>query len=218
MKVEVGLIRVLTVKDDELLNSHGRLIESYFPDLKVISRCIDAQPRGIYSEETEKTAIPKIVKLGREMENVSAIIVSCAADPGVKELRKIKDMPVIGAGSSSASLSLSFGSKIGTLGITESTPPIMKEILGEHLVAEVKPEGVETTLDLMTDEGKKDAISAVKYLRKREVDVIALACTGYSTIAQDLEKAAGIPVIDAVVAAGLFTWYFTKGYDHENKR
>ena len=64
----------------------------------------------------------------------------------------------------------------------------------------------------MTGEGKRSAIRAGEYLRKRDADVIILSCTGYSTIglAEYLEKAVGIPVIDAVVAAGLFTWYFVK--------
>jgi len=45
------------------------------------------------------------------------------------------------------------------------------------------------------------------------LEVIALACTGYSTIgiANDLEKEVGIPVLDAVIAAGLFAWHFTRG-------
>ncbi len=212
MKTNVGLIRVLTLKDEELLNSHGRLIEMHFPNLEVISQCIGNQPEGIYNEETEQIAIPKIIELGREMvkERNRAIIVSCTDDPGVAELRRVVDVPVIGAGSSAASLSLSCGSRIGTLGITEKTPRIMKEILGKHIVAESKPEGVKTSLDLMTEEGKRNAIRAGDDLRKRGVEVITLSCTGYSTIglAECLEKVVGIPVIDAVVAAGLFTWYF----------
>ncbi len=212
MKINVGLIRVLTLKDGELLNSHGRLIEMHFPNMEVISQCIDDQPEGIYNEETEQIAIPKIIELGREMvkERNRAIIVSCTDDPGIAELRRILDVPVIGAGSSAASLSLSFGSRIGTLDITEKLPSIIRDILGKHIVAESKPEGVKTSLDLMTEEGKRNAIRAGDDLRKRGVEVITLSCTGYSTIglAECLEKVVGIPVIDAVVAAGLFTWYF----------
>ena len=213
MKTHVGLIRVLTVKDRELLNSHGRLIEATFPDLRVISRCIEDQPQGIYDSETKRMAIPKIIELGKEMgkENIRALIVSCADDPGVCKLRRVFDIPVIGAGSSAACLSLSLGFRIGSLGITENAPQIMKEILDTHLVAETRPKGIRTSLDLTTERGKRNTIKAAEYLRTQGADVIALACTGYSTIsiAKDLEKTVGLPVIDAVVAAGLFTWYFT---------
>jgi allantoin racemase len=215
MKTTVGLIRVLTTRDENLLEAHGRLLESRFPELKVESRCIDGQPRGIYDEETSALALPKILKVGEEMqqEGVKAIIVSCADDPGVEEMRDIIQIPVVGAGSSSACLALSCGGRVGTLGIRESAPRVMKDILGKHLVAETRPEGVKTTLDLMTSVGKKNALSAVEYLRKTGAEIIALACTGYATIgiARNLERAAGIPVIDAVEAAGLFAWHFTRG-------
>ncbi|MFQ8842806.1 MAG: hypothetical protein ACLR8P_19845 [Clostridium fessum] len=43
---KVGLIRVLTTEDEELLQLHGKLIESYFPMFQVVSRCIPEQPMG----------------------------------------------------------------------------------------------------------------------------------------------------------------------------
>jgi allantoin racemase len=215
MKTRIGLIRVLTTEDENLLNAHGRLLESHFPELQVESRCINDQPKGIYDEESSALALPKILELGKEMERegVKAIIVSCADDPGVGELRKIVTIPVVGAGSSCASVSLSCGGKIGTLGIRERAPRIMRDILGDHLVSQTRPEGVKTTLDLLTGEGRENAISAAEHLRKTGAEVIALACTGYTTIgiARDLEGAVGIPVIDPVEATGLFAWHLTRG-------
>lgn len=214
MKVKVGLIRVVTLQDPELLDSHGHLLESRFPDLIVESRCIQDQPKGIYNRETCVAAIPKILKLGQEMEQdgVSAIIVSCAEDPGVRELRTHVSIPVIGAGTSCACLALSFGTRIGTVGLIEHAPRVMKEILGDHLIVEAHPKGVTTTVDLLTDEGKRNALATITQLREKGVDIIALACTGFSTIrlARELEQAAGLPVIDAIEAAGLFTWHFTR--------
>lgn len=213
-RVKIGLIRVISFEDKGLVELHGKLIEKYFPGLQVISKCIEDQSKGIYNEETEKIAIPKVVELGlniKEEEKVKAIIISCAADPGVKELRGLLKIPIIGAGSSVATLSLSYGDKIGALGITEQVPLIVREILGKHLVAETKPEGIKTTLDLMNSEGKEKALKSIKYLKEKGAEVVALACTGYSTvgIARDLEKEVGIPVLDAVIASGLFAWHFT---------
>ena len=214
MKTRIGLIRVLTTKDEKMLKAHGRLLEACFPQFQVESRCIDDQPKGIYDEKTSAIALPKIVTLGKELERegVEALIVSCADDPGVGELRNIVKIPVVGAGSSSACCALSRGARIGTLGIREGAPRVMKEILGRHLVGETRPEGVKTTLDLLTNQGRENAHSAVEYLRNKGAEVIALACTGYATIgiARDLERAAGIPVIDAVEAAGLFGWHLTR--------
>lgn len=215
-KIKIGLIRALTLEDPRLLEHHGKLIENNIPSLKVISKCIKNQPNGIYNEETEKLAIPKIIELGQkfveEEENIKAIIISGAFDPGVKELRTMLNIPVIGAGSSVAALSLSYGKKVGTLGITEQAPSVMREILGKKLIAEMKVDSVKNTLDLMTAEGKENTLRAARHLEGKGAQIIALACTGFSTagIVSDLEKEVRIPIIDAVVAAGFFTWYFVR--------
>ncbi len=214
MSYSIGLIRVVTLTREDLLNIHGKIIEEMFPELRVISRCIWDQPKGIYDRESEEIAKPKILKLAKEFEEsgVEAVIVSCAADPAVDEARKMLKIPVIGAGSAAAGLALTYGKRIGVLNLTEETPEVIKRILGEHLVAEDKPIGVKNTLDLMTEWGKRAAEEALKRLLKRNVDVIVLGCTGYSTIgfAKIAEEISGIPVIDPVIASGVATLYILK--------
>lgn len=211
-RYKVGLIRVLTIHDEELLNAHGMIIERAFPELEVISKCIEDQPRGIYDEETERIAKPKILKLVKELEesgNVEAIIISCAADPAVEEARETSRIPIIGAGSSAASMALALGRKIGVLNLTERTPRVFKEILKDSLVAEEGPEGVKNTLDLLTDWGKESALRAAMRLKEKGAQAIVFACTGYSTIgfAPLLERLIGVPVIDAVLASGAVALY-----------
>ena len=50
-------------------------------------------------------------------EGCQAIIISCAGDPGVPEARQAVPIPVIGAGSSTAALSLFFGSHPAVWGL-----------------------------------------------------------------------------------------------------
>jgi Asp/Glu/hydantoin racemase len=211
--VRIGIIRVLTTQDERLLNAHGRLIERYFPQFKTLSRCIPDQPEGIHDDCTKKIAVPKVVKLGREMEkeDVKALVISCADDPGLDELRKIVKIPVIGAGSAAASLALSLGDRIGVLTLTEGTPEAVRKILGRSLLAEAKPEGVTTTLDLLKEERRAQLVSAAKELKRKGAGVILLSCTGYATIGivQELKRTLGVPVIDPVLAAGMAAWYAT---------
>ena len=56
------------------------------------------------------------------------------------------------------------------------------------------------TRDLNTPAGQHAAITTARRLREEGAAVIALACTGFSTIglAPQLERAAGIPVLDPV--------------------
>ena len=46
-------------------------------------------------------------------------------------------------------------------------------------------------------------------LKEQGAEVIALACTGLATIgiAKDLEKETGLPVIDPVMAEGMFAYF-----------
>jgi len=211
--VKVGIVRVLTTQDERLLNAHGRLIEGHFPQFETISRCIEDQPEGIHDDRTSEIAVPKVVKLGRELESegVGALIISCADDPGVDQLRNIVKIPVIGAGSAAASLALSLGGKVGVLIISDRTPDVIKKALGRSFLAEARPKGVATTLDLLREKESAHLFSAAEELKKKGADVVLLACTGYATIgiAKELRRRLGIPVVDPVLASALATWYVT---------
>ena len=212
----MGLIRVLSTDDPDILNRHGRLLEALLPDLRVISRCIEGHPKGLWSEDEERQAVPKIVGLGQEMERnegVDVLFVSCAADPGVPELREIVSAPVIGAGSASASVALSLGRPVGALSITDWNLPPVAEVLGKALVGWEKPTHVQTTLDLMSEEGREEIIQAGQRLIEKGAGVILLACTGFSTVrlAPFLEDHLRVPVIDPVLSGGLIAYYATVG-------
>ncbi len=211
--VRIGIVRVLTTQDERLLNAHGRLIESHFPQFETISRCIEDQPEGIHDDRTREIAIPKVVKLGSELESegVSALIISCADDPGVDQLRNRVRVPVIGAGSASASLALSLGNKIGVLIISDRTPDVIRKTLARSFLAEARPKGVATTLDLLREEERAHLFSAAEELKRKGADAILLACTGYATIgvAKELAKRLGMPVVDPVLASALATYYVT---------
>ncbi|MCM3032266.1 aspartate/glutamate racemase family protein [Niallia sp. MER 6] len=206
----IGVIRVFTAKDPEVVNSHGNKINSLY-GIPVINRCIPEQPQGIHDAATELAAVPKIVALGIEMEEEGAelIVISCAADPGIKELREAVSIPVIGAGSAAALTALAIGKPVGIIGITEKPPIVMEEILGEKLVAYLVPEGVANTTDLMKPEGKEKGRQAVLTLLEQGAETIVFACTGFTTIglADMLRKDMNIPIIDAVEAEGLISAY-----------
>ena len=208
-KFKVGLIRVLTTEDEEVLSAHGKQIMSYFPELQVETKCIPDQYEGIHSPELGELAIPKIVKTAQSFTDVDMIIVSCADDPGVAEIRKVlSDIPVTGGGETTVALALKYGSKIGVLGITDYAPQAYRRMIPDQMILG-RPEGVHSTLDLMTPEGKESVLKLGLKLKEHGAEVIALACTGLATIgiAKDLENETGLPVIDPVMAEGLFAYF-----------
>lgn len=210
-RYRVGLIRVLTTEDPELLGLHGKLLEQYFPMLEVESRCIPHQPEGIHDDATMALGAPKVVALAREMwqEGFEAIVVSCAGDPGVEQARREVPIPVVGAGESTAALSLFYGSRPAVLGITADVPAGFQRTLGPALVSSDRGDGVESVLDLMTAQGCAATSEAAKRQKAMGADVIALSCTGMSTIriAPELERELGIPVLDPVMCEGLMVLF-----------
>ncbi len=209
-KIKIGLIRVITTSDEKILSAHAQLLVNHFHNFCIETKCIPDQPEGIHDVETEATAIPKIIKLAKEFEDkgCDAILVSCAADPGVEECRKLLRIPVIGAGSACALVAYGLGNRIGVLGITDEIPLAMASILRDKLCCRIKPKGVTTTLDLLQKD-KQNVLDAADYLKEKGCDVIALGCTGMSTIniREDIEKNVGVRVVDPVLASGLLLNY-----------
>lgn len=200
----LAVIRVFSTTDPELLSAHSRLIQSRF-GLETVTYCIPDQPFGIHDDASEAQAVPKIVTLARqaEAEGAKAIFVSCAADPGVAECRENVSIPVLGAGSSAAAISLAVGRRVGVLNLNGPTPPRMERLLGDRLTACVSPENVANTTDLLTPAGRQAALAAAKKLTA-QADVIVFACTGFTTIglAPALRSSIHVPIIDAVEAGG----------------
>lgn len=208
-KFKIGLIRVLTTEDENVLSAHGKQIMNYFPELDVETKCIPDQYEGIHSPELLDEAVPKIVETAKTFKDVDMIIVSCADDPGVKEIREaLPGIPVTGGGETTVALSLKYGQTIGVLGITDYAPQAYLRMVPNQIIIG-RPEGVHSTLDLMTPEGRKSVIEMGFKLKAKGAEVIALACTGLATIgiASELEKETGLPVIDPVLAEGLFAYF-----------
>jgi allantoin racemase len=200
----LAVIRVFTTDDPVVLGAHGLIIEQLY---KISTRtyCISDQPLGIYDEQSEMAAVPKIVDAATRaaMEGAQAVFISCAADPAVDECRRVLSIPVIGAGSAAAATGLALGKRIGVLNLNAPTLPVMADILGSRLVEEIWPQGVNNTSDLLTPAGLQAAVSAAQTLAGK-CDVIVLGCTGYSTVklAKSLRAAVRIPIVDAVEAGG----------------
>lgn len=208
----LGVIRVFTA-DDEIAAEHGRIITNRF-GLQTITFTIDDQPLGIYDDATHKQAVPKIIAAAKKAEaaGVRALLVSCAADPGVEECRQALSVPVIGAGSAAAGIGLALGRRVGVLNLTGPTPPAMAKLLGGRLAVEASPPGVGNTTHLLTPSGMNSAIKTAQRMAM-QADVIVLACTGYSTIglAAILRNNVPIPVVDAVEAGGAVALYHVGG-------
>jgi Asp/Glu/hydantoin racemase len=80
----------------------------------------------------------------------------------------------------------------------------MAGILREKILCSAKPQGVNTTLDLLSEKGREEALKAAILMRDKGCDTIAFACTGMSTIGiyRVIRESARMRVVDPVLAAG----------------
>lgn len=182
--------------------------------LDLVTDCIAGFPEGIHTEEDEERSIPNVVKTGRLLvrnSRVNALLLSCAADPGLEHLRSEVNVPVVGAGSAVASFALLLDRPVGVLGIGDEPPRVIRKSLGEKLVGYARPEGVRTTFDIQ--EKRDEYVAAAgRLISENGARSILLACTGLSTarIASKLEKELDVPVIDPVIAAGILAYYLAR--------
>lgn len=201
----IGLIRVVSGLTDAQLRTHADTIAHLVPD-EIVTRAIPDQPSGIHDDATFARAVPKIVEAGQRLvaDGARLVIVSCAADPGVPELRALVDVPVVGAGSAGAAVALASAERVGVLGITPDVPACVRLVLGDRIVADRVPEGVTSTIDLMAAGGRERALAAAQEMKDAGARTILFACTGLTTIglARDVTERTGLPVVDAVLAAG----------------
>ncbi len=211
-KYRIGLVRVMTFEDRERIDQQGQLIENRLPIIKVISQCIPDQPRGIHNAESKRIAVPKILEVAKalEREGAEVVIISCAEDPALGMARSELNVPVIGAGSATAAVARSLGRHIGVIGITDSIPASMAEVLGDCLVGYEKIQGVQDAMDLHREAPKKQILQAAINLNKgQSIDVIAFACAGIATLGIDhlIEKELGVYTVNPVLASGIQALY-----------
>ncbi|EKC2282239.1 hypothetical protein OOO30_004628 [Salmonella enterica] len=130
----LGIIHVLTHDDTHFVEEHGRLIQQEY-GVTSISRCIADQRSGIFDANSEALAVPKILTLGRSQQALgyTALFLSCAADPGLAQLRAAVTVPVIAAGSACGSIAAMLKRPVAVMGIGSAAPTPFRALLGENV-------------------------------------------------------------------------------------
>ncbi len=203
----LGIIRVLTTENQAILKEHGHRMEQLY-GVESITHCIEDQSSGIFDNESESIAVPKIVRLAEAMHQtykLEAITISCAADPALEETRNSVNLPILGAGVCGAHAAAMVGSKVGILGITEEPPVRMIEELGERYFCSTFSPKLRKTTDLFEKDAKKELLKMTNDMIGQGADVILFACTGFSTIRlkEYLGEYIHIPIIDLVEAQAI---------------
>ena len=165
-------------------------------------------PPSIETFNDEAMAVTEMLSvIAAEAGDAEAIVVNCMADPGVRAVRELVDMPVVGPAEASVSLALQLGHSFAIVTIFDNGGPwteLQVRAMGveSRLAAAV---GVDIpVLELEQDLEKTTAhllASARECVENRGADVLILGCTGMYPVVERIRQELDVPVIEPLAAA-----------------
>lgn len=199
--------------------------------LKVTHSLIDIGPASIECEFDEAMSVPGLLAKGiaAQQEGVDAIVIDCMGDPGMKPLREVLTIPVLGPAETCMHLAAMMGGQFSIITVLESVRPMLEnlaKIYGTYeKLASVRVVDI-PVLHIGSDAGKLQASLAEQAKIAVEQDgasAIVLGCTGFFGCAEAIAaslKADGhdIPVIDPIPATVQTAAALTRvGLSHSKK-
>ena len=162
-------------------------------------------PPGIETQQHVDGVVgPLCALIGREAAD--AYVIACYSDPGLHSAREVTDKPVLGISECGLLTACTMGERFGVVSILAGSIP-------RHLRA-VRQMGLwdrmagDRVLGLgvveLTDRARvfDRMVSVAADLRDKDgANVLVLGCAGMAYLRADLEREAGIPVIDPTQAA-----------------
>lgn len=137
-----------------------------------------------------------------------AVVLGCFSDPGIAALRDLIDVPVVGPGASSVHIAAQFGERFGVLS-SEPTPKGLharfRSLGVDDLFVSERLVGC-SVLDLSRrrNEVMDGIVGAARACVGDGADVLVMGCLGMGfmpDLAGLLQRAAGVPVVNPVIAA-----------------
>lgn len=165
-------------------------------------------PPSIEAFHDEAVAITEMLPLiETQASDADAIIINCMADPGVRAVRELVDVPVVGPAEASVSLAMQLGHSFAIVSILSNGGPwtelqvramgvesrLAKAVGVEIPVLELENDVERTTEHLLT--------AARECVESRGADVIVLGCTGMYPVVERIRRQLDVPVIEPLAAA-----------------
>lgn len=170
-------------------------------------------PPSIESEFDEAFAVPGTIARAIEAEiaGADAIVIDCMGDPGLKPIREVVRIPVLGPAETSMHLAAMLGHSFSIVTVLDAVKPMLvnlarlygvHEKLASVLAVDVP---VLELAERLTEVQQALAESALVAVERDGADVIVLGCTGFlgcaAAISEHLVEAGyDVPVIDPIPA------------------
>ncbi len=178
-------------------------------DTEIHVESLEKGPASIESAYDEALAVPGILELAKKAESqgFDAAIIDCMGDPGLEAAREIVKIPVVGPCQASMALASTIASRFSVVTILRNVVPLFHDLALKYGVRD-KVASVRTievpVLDLEKrwNEVKRALEEQGRAAIEQDgAEAIILGCTGMIGMAEELQKALGVPVVDPAPAA-----------------
>lgn len=198
MPVKVGEIRKKKVK--------SFLVGLSFKDTWVDILDFDQGPADLEYHYSEHMAIKLMLEeIPKIQKDYDAITIGCFYDPGLRELREILEIPVLGIGETSMAIASLLGHRFSIIVGRKKWIPKMSDnalIYGYNrkIASWVS---LDMTVENFHNKSREEIIEAIvdksnKAIKEDLAEVIILGCAAIEGVTDVLQERLGIPVIDPV--------------------
>ncbi|HZG85809.1 aspartate/glutamate racemase family protein [Paenibacillus sp.] len=207
MKIKIINPNTSSALNEELRREALKVVR---PSTEIIAASPEMGPSSIESFYDEYLSIPglfKEIRKGDAEEGADAYVIACFGDPGLLGARELTSAPVLGI----AEAAMTMASMIAaTFSIVTTLPRtrLMSEHLVQHYGMREKCRSVRTTslhvLDVLADPDasvRQIAEECRKAVEEDRAEAIVLGCAAMAAHKARIERLAGVPVVDGVLAA-----------------
>jgi len=177
------------------------------PGVEVAAVNPDFGPASIEGYFDEAFSVPGLIDEIGKARGADAFIIACFDDTGLEAARCATLAPVIGIGEAAFHMASLIAAKFSVVTtLSRSIVPIEHNLAKYGLIARCARVSAAEVPVLALEEPGSDARRAIEKEIERALaddgaEAIVLGCAGMTDLARDLERAAGVPVLDGVACA-----------------
>jgi len=205
------LRKILHVMPVKVSESRKKQVKSFLEELSFKDTCIDILdfdngPTDLEYYYSEHIAIKLMMeKIPKIQKDYNAITIGCFYDPGLRELREILEIPVLGIGETSMAIASLLGHRFSIIVGRKKWIPKMSDnalIYGYNrkIASWVS---LDMTVENFHNKSREEIIEVIvdksnKAIKEDLAEVIILGCAAIEGVTDVLQERLGIPVIDPV--------------------
>lgn len=178
--------------------SEWRAAASAGTDVNVIP--VEEGPSAIVDELSARTVAPFVVAQASSVQRAAdVIIIGCAADPGLAEVRAASEIPVLGVGESLMLAASRSAAQFSVVTVVDpdwiaalaDTCQLTEQLLSVTRIA-TPPEDLRNRREQVIDELIEHACEAVS----KGAQAVCLGCCSFAGLSGLVQRAAGVTVLD----------------------